>query len=72
MIFHADANGLALTANTETIYGVTVLDTKPDGPVVVEVPPMVLGLARASPRDASYELPSASRRGSSGWRQRQR
>ncbi len=42
-IFHADANGLALTANTETIYGVTVVDTKP-GPVVLEVPPRVLGL----------------------------
>ena len=44
VIFRADANGLALTANTETIYGVTVLDTKPDGPIVVEVPPKVLGL----------------------------
>ena len=42
-IFRADANGLALTANTETMYGVTVVDTKP-GPVVLEVPPRVLGL----------------------------
>ena len=30
---HADANGLALTANSETIYAVAMIDTKP-GPVV--------------------------------------
>ena len=43
VILHADANGLALTANSETVYGVAVIDTKP-GPVALEVPPKVLGL----------------------------
>ena len=42
-VFHLDANGLLLTGNSETVYGVTILDAKP-GPVVVEVPARVLGL----------------------------
>jgi hypothetical protein len=42
-ILHLDANGLVLTGNSETIYGIGILDTKP-GPLVVEVPPRVLGL----------------------------
>jgi hypothetical protein len=42
LIMHADANGLALTANSETIYAVAMIDTKP-GPVVLDVPPNVLG-----------------------------
>ena len=41
-ISHADASVLALTGNSETVYGVAVPDTK-SGPVVVEVPPRVLG-----------------------------
>ena len=40
--FHADAKALALTGNSETIYGIGLPDTK-SGPVVVEVPPRVLG-----------------------------
>ena len=39
-----DANSLLLTPNTETVYGMTFLDTAADGPTVVEVPPGVLGL----------------------------
>ena len=42
-VLHLDANGLLLTGNSETIYGIAILDTKP-GPLVVEVPPRVLGL----------------------------
>jgi hypothetical protein len=41
--FHLDANGLLLTGNSETIYGVGILDTKA-GPLVVDVPPRILGL----------------------------
>ena len=37
-ILHADAKALALTGNSETIYGIGLPDTK-SGPVVVEVPP---------------------------------
>ena len=40
---HLDANGLALTGNSETVYGTNFLDLKQDGPTVVEVPPRVLG-----------------------------
>ena len=43
-IFHLDANGLVLTGNSETLYGVAVPDLKLDGPLVIEVPPRVLGL----------------------------
>jgi hypothetical protein len=43
-IFHLDASGLLLTGNSETVYGVGVLDLKPDGPLVFDVPPKVLGL----------------------------
>lgn len=42
-LLHLDANGLVLTGNSETVYGMTILDTRP-GPLVVEVPPGVLGL----------------------------
>src|SRR5262245_30435927 len=42
-VLHLDANGLLLTGNSETIYGVGILDTKA-GPLVVEVPPRMLGL----------------------------
>ena len=41
---HLDANGLLLTGNSETIYGINFLDLKADGPTVIEVPPRVLGL----------------------------
>ena len=41
LIMHADANNLALTGNSETIYAVAMA-TKP-GPVVLDVPPRVLG-----------------------------
>jgi hypothetical protein len=41
-LLHANASGLALTGNSETIYGMTMLDTKA-GPVVVEIPSRVLG-----------------------------
>ena len=37
-----DSRGLVLVANTETVYNFTWLDTK-DGPLVIEVPPNVLG-----------------------------
>jgi hypothetical protein len=42
LMLHADARGLALTGNSETVYGVAMIDTKP-GPVVLDVPPRVLG-----------------------------
>ncbi len=38
-----DANTLLLTGNTETVYGLAGFDLKRDGPVVAEVPPMMLG-----------------------------
>ena len=38
-----DSHTLGLTANTETVYNFDWLDTK-DGPLVVEVPPRVLGM----------------------------
>ena len=38
-----DARSLFLTGNTETVYDVLWLDTK-DGPLVVDVPPRVLGI----------------------------
>ncbi len=38
-----DARSLFLTGNTETVYAVTWFDTK-DGPVVIEMPPKVLGV----------------------------
>ena len=43
VVQHLDANGLALTGNSETVYGTNFLDLKADGPTVVEVPPRVLG-----------------------------
>jgi hypothetical protein len=42
-VFHLDANGLALTGNSETIYGMSILDTK-SGPLVLEIPQRMLGL----------------------------
>lgn len=39
-----DARSLLLTANSETVYGITFLDLKADGPTVVEVEPGMLGL----------------------------
>ncbi len=38
-----DAKTLLLTGNTETVYGLASIDLKHDGPVVVEVPAMMLG-----------------------------
>ena len=38
-----DAQTLLLTGNTETVYGLASIDLKRDGPVVVEVPAMMLG-----------------------------
>ena len=38
-----DAQTLLLTGNTETVYGLAAIDLKRDGPIVVEVPPMMLG-----------------------------
>lgn len=38
-----DAQTLLLTGNCETVYALASLDLKRDGPVVIEVPPMLLG-----------------------------
>lgn len=38
-----DADTLLLTGNTDTVYGMAGIDLKRDGPVVIEVPPMLLG-----------------------------
>src|SRR5262245_25897726 len=38
-----DAGTVLLTANTETVYAITHLDLKADGPTVVEAPPKMLG-----------------------------
>jgi hypothetical protein len=38
-----DAQTLLLTGNSETVYGLAAIDLKRDGPVVVEVPPKMLG-----------------------------
>lgn len=38
-----DAQTLLLTGNSETVYGLAAIDLKRDGPVVVEIPPMLLG-----------------------------
>jgi hypothetical protein len=38
-----DAHTLLLTGNTETVYGLCAIDLKRDGPVVIEVPPNMLG-----------------------------
>ena len=43
-MLHLDANGLVLTGNSETIYGMSIIDLKPYGSLVIEVPPQVLGL----------------------------
>jgi len=39
-----DARSLLLTPNSETVYGLTYLDLKADGPTVCEVAPGMLGL----------------------------
>ncbi|MFL9585293.1 DUF1254 domain-containing protein [Stenotrophomonas sp. AB1(2024)] len=39
-----DARTLLLTANSDTVYNITFLDLKADGPTVVELPPRMLGL----------------------------
>ena len=38
-----DAQTVLLTANTETVYALSHLDLKTDGPTVVEAPPHMLG-----------------------------
>ena len=38
-----DARTVLLTANTETVYAMSHLDLKTDGPTVVEAPPQMLG-----------------------------
>jgi hypothetical protein len=38
-----DAQTLLLTGNTETVYGLCAIDLKRDGPVVIEVPAVMLG-----------------------------
>jgi len=38
-----DAQTVLLTGNSETVYGLVSFDLKRDGPVVVELPPMMLG-----------------------------
>jgi hypothetical protein len=40
-----DAKSLVLTANTETVYWVGLLDLKSDGPTVFEGPPKMLAAA---------------------------
>ncbi len=39
-----DANTLLLTPNGDTVYTISFLDLKRDGPTVVELPPKMLGL----------------------------
>lgn len=38
-----DGETLLLTGNSETVYGLAGIDLKRDGPVIVQVPPMMLG-----------------------------
>src|SRR5215475_1739571 len=42
-----DAGTVLLTANTETVYAITHLDLKTDGPTVVEAPPKMLGFLQS-------------------------
>src|SRR5215475_15626555 len=42
-----DAGTVLLTANTETVYAITHLDLKADGPTVVEAPPKMLGFLQS-------------------------
>ena len=39
-----DPGTVLLTANTETVYAITHLDLKTDGPTVVEATPKMLGM----------------------------
>ena len=41
-----DAKTLLLTANTETVYAMSFLDLRADGPTVIEAPPHMLGFAQ--------------------------
>ncbi|HVJ21818.1 MAG TPA: DUF1254 domain-containing protein [Polyangiaceae bacterium] len=38
-----DAKTVLLTGNTETVYGMSALDLRRDGPTVIELPPKMLG-----------------------------
>lgn len=38
-----DAQTMLLTGNCETVYGLASFDLKRDGPIVIEIPPMLLG-----------------------------
>ncbi len=41
-----DAQTVLLTANTETVYAMSHLDLKTDGPTVIEAPPHMLGFVQ--------------------------
>ena len=41
-----DAQTVLLTANTETVYAISHLDLKADGPTVIEAPPHMLGFVQ--------------------------
>ncbi|MEJ0002882.1 MAG: DUF1254 domain-containing protein [Pararobbsia sp.] len=41
-----DAQTVLLTANTETVYAISHLDLKTDGPTVIEAPPHMLGFVQ--------------------------
>lgn len=41
-----DAKTVLLTANTETVYAISHLDLKTDGPTVIEAPPRMLGFVQ--------------------------
>ena len=41
-----DAKTVLLTANTETVYAMSHLDLKTDGPTVIEAPPRMLGFVQ--------------------------
>ncbi len=43
-----DAETILLTANTETVYALSHLDLKADGPTVIDAPPKMLGFAMDS------------------------
>lgn len=43
-----DAQTVLLTANTETVYAISHLDLKSDGPTVIEAPPHMLGFIQDS------------------------
>src|SRR5499426_4215071 len=43
-----DAGTVLLTANTETVYAIGLLNLKVDGPTVIEAPPKMLGMIQDS------------------------